>query len=339
MEAAAPVRNRTIQSHNDTARLGGFTRMQRIAGSLPCAVTGIANATGNFMKPLDKSGTRRRFVGAGAAFTSAALATADITPQAKNQTLQLIHSLRSIHGDFSPKPVGEEDVNAILDASVRAANASNMQSYSIVVSRDPEKIKKATGYRSTCLLLYCTDHTRLIDTAAHLGHSYYADNLDAFITSSTNAILAAQTAVIAARSLGIDSLLTNGIHRGDMERLWQIFDLPQKSCFPLIALLLGYPSTEPAHRRGRLKGPGVVHFERYQRLNEAALDALVAQYDDRSQHLGQIDDWDKRGFRHYLDWFHTDWLKHCTKPATVEGQSMRRLRKSGFLDAKNPDNA
>ena len=33
-------------------------------------------------------------------------------------------------------------------------------------------------------------------------------------------MLAVQTAVIAAKSLGIDSLLTNGVHRGDMERLW-----------------------------------------------------------------------------------------------------------------------
>lgn len=291
------------------------------------------------MNSLDRSRTRRRFVNAGAMLTAGALTAAEPTAQARNQTLQLIQSLRSIHGNFSPKPVAEADVNTILEASVRAANASNMQTYSIVVSRDPEKIKKATGYKSTCLLLYCADHTRLVDTAAHLGHTYYADNLDSFITSSTNTILAAQTAVIAARSLGIDSLLTNGIHRGDMERLWQIFDLPQRSCFPLIALLLGYPSTEPDHRRGRLKGPGVVHFERYQRLDKAGLEALVAQHDDRSQHLGQIDDWDKRGFKHYLDWFHTDWLRNCTKPAAAEGQSILRLRKSGFLDTQSASQA
>src|ERR1035438_3238583 len=79
-------------------------------------------------------------------------------------------------------------------------------------------------------------------------------------------ILAAQTAVIAAKSMGIDSLLTNGIHRGDIERLWEILELPQESCFPLIALLLGYPKTEPAYQMGRLRGPGVVHYEKYQRM-------------------------------------------------------------------------
>jgi len=123
---------------------------------------------------------------------------------------ETIHSLRSIHGDFSDKQVSDVDVKTILEASVRAANASNMQTYSIVVSRDPEKIQKLTTYRAGCLLLFCADYTRVIDTAKHLGYEYYADNMEGFITSSTNTILAAQTALIAAKSLGIDSLLTNG---------------------------------------------------------------------------------------------------------------------------------
>ena len=80
--------------------------------------------------------------------------------------------------------------------------------------------------------------------------------MEAFVTGSTNTILAAQTAVIAAKSLGIDSLLTNGVHRGDMERLWEMLGLPRQYCFPLIALVLGYAAKEPAYQKGRLSGPG-----------------------------------------------------------------------------------
>lgn len=284
------------------------------------------------MHPTKQGTSRRRFVRSGAALTGGILSAAGPGEGVQNQTLRIIHSLRSIHGNFSDRQVSEADVAVILEATVRAANASNMQTYSIVVSRDPAKIQKLTGYKAGCLLLYCADHTRLIDTAAHLGLEYHADNMEAFITSSTNTILAAQTAVIAAKSLGIDSLLTNGIHRGDMERLWTILDLPQKSCFPLIALLLGYPKSEPDHRRGRLSGKGVIHHESYQRLRKGELDALVRQHDDRSQHLGQIDDWEQKGFQHYLEWFHKDWLRSAAKPAAAEGQAIRRLRKSGFLD-------
>lgn len=295
------------------------------------------------MSVTKSTASRRKFVRGGVALSGGLLAlpslsAAGAAPEgevAANETLRTIHSLRSIHGDFSAKAVSEADVKTVLEASVRAANASNTQSYAIVVSRDPDKIQKLTGYRAGCLLLYCADYTRMIDTAAHLGYEYHADNMEAFITSSTNAILAAQTAVIAARSLGIDSLLTNGIHRGDMERIWTILDLPRKSCFPLIALLLGYPNREPAHKRGRLKGSGIFHAEHYQRLQKSELEEIVRQYDDKSLQLGQIDDWEKKGHKHYLDWFYKEWARAGAKPTTSEGQMLRRLKQSGFVDAQS----
>jgi len=251
-----------------------------------------------------------------------------------NEVLKTIQSLRSIHGNFSGQRVPDDKVEAVIDASVRAANASNMQSYSIVVSRDPDKIQKLTGYGSSCLLLYCADYNRLLDTARHLGCEFYADNVEGFITASTNAILAAQTAVIAARSLGVDSLLTNGIHRGDIERIWTILDLPQKSCFPLIALLLGYPKSEPSHRMGRLRGPGVVHYEKYHRVTATELDELVKQHDDKELSLGLNDEWRKKGYKHYLDWFYKDWVTG-RKPTTAEGPMFKRLKKSAFVDTQS----
>jgi nitroreductase len=285
--------------------------------------------------------SRRKFVRGGMALgggllSLSALPSAGAAPAddaIANETLRTIHSLRSIHGDFSDRRVRDADVKTILEATVRAANASNTQSYSIVVSRDPEKIQKLTTYRAGCLFLYCADHTRLIDTAKHLGYEYYADNIETFIGSGTNTILAAQTAVIAAKSLGIDSLLTNGIHRGDMERIWTILDLPQKSCFPLIALLLGYPRSEPSYQRGRLKGSGVIHYERFHHLQKNELDEIVRQYDDKTLHLG-TEDWDTTGHKHYLDWFYKEWARGGSKPTTNEGQMFRRLKKSGYVDVQ-----
>jgi nitroreductase len=285
--------------------------------------------------------SRRRFVRDGMALGGGLLAVPVVAlaggaPAGEvpvNETLRTIHALHSTHGDFSDKQVAEADVKTILDASVLAANASNNQSYSIVVSRDADKIHKLTGYRSGCLLLYCADHTRMIDTAKHMGYDYYADNIEGFITASTNTILAAQTAVIAARSLGIDSLLTNGIHRGDMERIWTTLDLPQQGCFPLIALLLGYAQTAPLVKRGRLKGTGVIHREKFQRLQKDELDAIVREYDDKTQHVGLNEDWDKKGYKHYLDWFYKEWTGGG-RPTISEGQMYRRLKKSGYLDAQ-----
>ncbi len=275
--------------------------------------------------------SRRRFLGRSVTLGAGLVAAPALSSAAPaNETLRTISSLRTIHGDFSDKPIPEADLEQILHASVRAASASAMQSYSIVVIRDPEVQRKVCGYRGSCLLLYVLDYTRTIATAKRLGHEYAPGNLEAFVTGSTNTMLAAQTAVIAARSLGIDSLLTNGIHRGDMERLWQMLDLPRKYCFPLIALVLGYAAKEPAFQKGRLSGLGVVHAGSYHRLSDEEADAIVKQYDDKSLHLGLVEDWDQNGHKHYLDWLHKAWLGRNATPG--ETQILKRVRQAGFVE-------
>jgi hypothetical protein len=133
--------------------------------------------------------------------------------------------------------------------------------------------------------------------------------------------------------MGIDSLLTNGIHRGDIERVWAILGLPQESCYPLIALILGYPKAEPPYRMGRLRGPGVIHFEQYQRANEKQLEEIILPHDDKDRHLALNDDWRGKGHKHYLDWFYKEWVAR-RGPASGECAMFKRLKKSGFVDGQ-----
>jgi nitroreductase len=63
-----------------------------------------------------------------------------------NETLKTIGKLRTIHGNFLDKPIPEEALQTILQASVRAANTTNLQNYSIVVVKDREKMKQVESY-------------------------------------------------------------------------------------------------------------------------------------------------------------------------------------------------
>jgi nitroreductase len=248
-----------------------------------------------------------------------------------NETIKTIGSLRTIHGNFLDKPLPESALQTILQASIRAANASNMQSYSIVVVKDRPKMKAVCTYQGSCMLLYCVDFNRVKASAESLGYSYFPDNIEAFVTASINTVLAAQTAAIAAKSLGIDSLITNGIHRGDMERVWKLLDLPQTSCFPLLALVLGYPTEEPRFRKGRLDGVGVIHYENYHRLSKEEVADITRQYDDKERHLALNEDWKAQGYNHYMDWWFKEWLGG-SKPADRETQMLRFLKRSGFVE-------
>lgn len=249
-----------------------------------------------------------------------------------NDTLKTIHSLRSIHGNFSSQEIRDEDLKLILDACVRAANASARQNYSIVVVEDRDPMKKLSGFAASKALVFCVDYSRIIDVAEHLGYQFSVDGVIPFVTGSMDTILAAQTAAIAAKSMGIDSLFTNSIHRGDMTRVYELLDLPKKYCFPLITLLLGYPREEPSYLKGRLSGPGVVHYGKYHRATTDELEALVQQYSDPEKRLALNDKWIREGFEHYLDWFYKVW---STRGGKRDGKSQMYeiLESIGFLES------
>ena len=249
-----------------------------------------------------------------------------------NETIKTINALRSIHGNFSDREVSDEDLEVILQTCVRAANASARQSYSIIAIHERERIRALCGYTGSKALVFCVDYNRIMDTASHLGQPYLPAGTHDFITGSTDTILAAQTAVICAKSLGIDSLLTNGIHRGDINRVFELLQLPETYCFPLIMLVLGYPDKEPAHQKGRLTGKGVIFHDKYERLSSTELDELVAMYDDPEQRLGMIQDWQKMGFEHYQDWFFEKWIGVREDPPREKSQILSLLEHSGFLE-------
>ena len=280
---------------------------------------------------------RRVFLEKGALVGGGLLLTGPAVARASgdaNEVLRTLNSLRTIHGNFSEKEIPEAEVETVLQTSLRAANASNMQSYSIVVTRDRARMKELCGYAGSCLMVFCVDYNRSLASARSLGHSYSAEGTESFVTGAVNTVLCAQTAVIAAKALGIDSLLTNGIHRGDMERVWRILDLPEQACFPLIALVLGYPTSPPEYRKGRLDGAGVIHRERYHRITPQEAEEITRRYDDPREHLGLVDDWKAGGHAHYLDWFFKEWVGRRGPLPTGEAQMQRLLKRCGFVDAQ-----
>lgn len=249
-----------------------------------------------------------------------------------NETIKTIRNLRTIHGNFTDRQVSDETIELILQSSIRAANSSNMQTYSIVVVKDREKMRQVCTYQGSCMLLYCVDFTRLKDCAESLGHSYHPDNIVNLITAGINTAFAAQTAVIAARSLGLDCLTTNGIHRGDMERVWTLLDLPKTHCFPLIAVVIGYPTQEPDHKMGRLDGAGVIHREKYHHATKDEIEKITSACDDKTRHLALNDGWAGEGHKHYLDWLFKTWLGRNAVPSSSETQMFQLLKRCGFID-------
>ncbi|MFW9924439.1 MAG: nitroreductase family protein [Candidatus Thorarchaeota archaeon] len=246
-----------------------------------------------------------------------------------NEILQVIHNLRSIR-NFSEKEISNETLQTIIEASVCAANSSARQNYSIIVVNDKETLAKFF-YGANKGLLFCVDYSRLEDMANHIKQPFNMNDIRSFITGSTDTILVAQTAVIAAKSLGVDSLFTNSIHRYPMAEIYAYFNLPSKFCFPLLALCLGYAKEYPPIKKNRWKGSGLVHYEKHQRLTSEQLDDIISAYENEDNHLAlrtkaQLSE---LGFEHYLDWYFSQWNQLVSKEALDD--IVVKLRESRFI--------
>lgn len=244
-----------------------------------------------------------------------------------NETLKTIHSMATTHGTFTDKAVSPEDLEAVAGASLRAATASAAQNYSLITVEDTQTIRKLCGYVSPAAIVYCVDCNRTLDVAAYLGEKSETGGIVPFITYSVDTVLAAQNGAIAAKSLGLDYMFTNGIHRGDIGRVYELLGLPAKYCVPLIMLLIGY-AQNPAAPRGRLGGPGIVHRGKYGRISRERAEEIVAEYGKKENRLGLDVYWHSQNFTNYFDWFFNEWLR------AVPGHSYdfeELLRRAGFL--------
>lgn len=232
-----------------------------------------------------------------------------------NEVLNTIGNLHSAHGNFSSRPVSDDMIETILNACVKTANASNRQSYSIIVLRGEERVTSVLrcGHKSPAALLFCVDFNRIYDIGEHLGYSNNDDHLLSFLTAHTDASIAAQTAVIAAASLGLSSLYTNSVinpDRKNMSELYADLGLPQEHFFPVIGLLLGYEDKAPEYKTGKLCGPGIVHYDTYKRLTNEQKEEIVRTVNDPHNHFFFAYE-----NNDYLDFYYTKWAP--AQPAEV----------------------
>jgi len=250
-----------------------------------------------------------------------------------NETLNILFNLKSVR-NYSKKEIKKKELDLILNAAIRAANSGNRQVYSIIVIDDKELLEKYF-YGGNKALVFLVDFNRWFDLARHLGFQIEdsVDGMRGFTISSMDAILAAQSAAVAANSLGIGSLFTTSLHREDINKVYEFLGLPEKYCFPYLSLALGYPEEESKPLKGRVK-KGVIHYGKYQPLSQEELNEQIAEYDDDENHLGLINEQQRKneGFDHYLSFYFANWSKSQPKEEIENFYSA--LQRSELLKAK-----
>jgi len=214
-----------------------------------------------------------------------------------NSTLEVIEKRRSTRV-YDPTPLSEAEKDAILHAAMRAPTAGGMMLYTIIeVTQQATKDRLAV----TCdhqpfittapyLLLFLADYQRWMDLYAAAGCEQRAAELGIpvrppaegdLLLALMDALIAAQTAVIAAESLGIGSCYIGDIVE-NCEIHQALFDLPRYT-FPAALVCFGKPAKTPSNpQTPRFERKFIVHQDRYQRFSPADLNELHMPFGQQS---------------------------------------------------------
>ncbi len=182
--------------------------------------------------------------------------------------IEKIHQHRSIR-KYKPDPIPNSLLTRILEAGIRASSSGNMQTYSIIVTRDwelREQLYKAHFDQSMvleapALLTFCADFHRM---RQWLRISHAPDNFDnfmSFMIAAIDAILVSQNVALAAESEGL-GICYLGSTFSNCDQVGRILELPD-NVVPVVGFTIGYPNEDPP-LRDRLPLDGLVHQEKYQ---------------------------------------------------------------------------
>lgn len=199
-----------------------------------------------------------------------------------NPTLRLLHAHTSVRHFRNDVEVPMEDERVIVEAAQRASTSCNLQAYSFISVRDPQKkaaISEAgDGVRAAVdaplLLMVCVDLYRLNFAAGQAKLEFYqAGFLETYTVGVVDAAVAAQNAAVAAESMGY-GVCYLGCLRSGMDKLLPLLGLPER-VFPLFGLAIGIPAWKNPVRP-RLPAEGVWFQEKY---DTAAAEKAVIEYD------------------------------------------------------------
>ena len=241
-----------------------------------------------------------------------------------NEVLQQLYDRKSVRV-FEDREISAEDKEAIFQAAVMAPTAGNQQLYTILDITDQEKKERLA---ETCdhqpfiasakmVLVFCADCRKWYEAFKACGCEPRTPGAGDLMLAVSDTAIAAQNAVVAARSLGIGSCYIGDIME-NCEQQREILCLPEY-VFPAVMLVFGYPTKQQKQRKKPERVPmkHIVHENTYRQMDEPELKEMFEN---------------KKGVKTYEDWmrafcnrkYNSDFSREMTRSVEVYLQDFMR---------------
>lgn len=208
-----------------------------------------------------------------------------------NETIKLIDQRMSLRR-YSPEPIRPEDLEAIARSTMRAPTAGNMMLYSVIQVDDrdtqlklAESCNHAFVASAPLVLVFLADLQRLYDFYQAFGVPAYCQHHDLpfrtpqasdLLMGCCDALIAAQTSVLAAESLGIGSCYIGDI-MGHCETHQEILQLPAWT-LPIAMVCYGYyPNDLERRLNTRFERRFIWFHDTYRRLTRDDFEQMYAE--------------------------------------------------------------
>ena len=200
--------------------------------------------------------------------------------------LDLALSHRSIRS-FLPQDIDDALLNDLLRAGLRSSSSGNMQTWSVIVTRDEARKRRLYELHgdqemileAPLLLTFCADVFRMREWLRVNDSRGSFDDLLGFLTGEVDAIIAAQTIALAAEEQGL-GICYLGTTWWAADEIIELLALP-RGVFPVTTLVVGWPAEDPA-LRDRLPLDVIVHQEQYRRLSDDEIRAAHAEREHKA---------------------------------------------------------
>lgn len=194
--------------------------------------------------------------------------------------MESMNNRRSIR-QYLSKDIPQDLLNELLLTACRASTVGNMQTYSVVLTRDAEQKRKLAPAHfgqsmvqgAAAVLTFCIDLRRFSKWCQCRKAEPGYDNLEWFVTGAVDALLAAQTFCVAAEEKGL-GICYLGTTTYNPDQIIEVLGLPEL-VFPITTVTVGWPAEEP-EQTDRLPLEAIVHEEVYHDYTPADIDRLYA---------------------------------------------------------------
>jgi len=199
---------------------------------------------------------------------------------------QLLNRHRSIRR-YKPDPIDPALVEAVCaDAIAGSSSSGNLNSVSIVLTRDPERKKKLHELhfeqdmvlQAPLVVTFCADWFRTREWLRRRGARDNFDNLIGYHVAAFDAMIVAQNVCLGFQAHGL-GICYMGTTLHSMTGIAEFLDLPD-TCVPVTTIVVGWPDEDPG-KRDRLPLAALVHDETYRYPTDAELETTYAQREIR----------------------------------------------------------